>query len=172
MMPKMKNRYMSMLLSALLCFSNSFTAIQAEETVPEEPEVLETVEEQQEPEEVSENEIITDQSLTEEQGTEETDSVLEGLPSEPVPYEETETADPETTAEEILIPEVTEEPQAELSADQEDTTWQRSFYYKLENGHLVLNRVNTRSSCYLGTASDVIVPAQAVINGVTYITEL
>ena len=173
MMPKMKNRYMSMLLSTLLCFSNSFTAIQAEEeTVPEEPEVLEAVEEQQEPEEVSESEIIIDQSLTEEQGTEETDSVLEELPPEPVPDEETETADPETTAEEILIPEVTEEPQAELSADQEDTTWQRSFYYKLENGHLVLNRVNTRSSCYLGTASDVIVPAQAVINGVTYITEL
>ncbi|MBR6158122.1 MAG: BspA family leucine-rich repeat surface protein, partial [Lachnospiraceae bacterium] len=147
--------------------------IQAEEeTVPEEPEVLEAVEEQQEPEEVSENEIITDQSLTEEQGTEETDSVLEGLPSETVPYEETEPADPETTAEEILIPEVTEEPQAELSADQEDTTWQRSFYYKLENGHLVLIRYNNQYSCYKGTDTDVTVPAQAVIDGVSYTTEL
>ena len=158
MMPKMKNQYMSMVLSALICFSNSFTVIQAEEeTVPEEPEVLETVEEQREREEVSENEVISEQTLS----------------VEPTLDEETVLTDTEMeTTEESEIPETMEELQTELFADREDTTWQNDFNYKLENGHLILHVPDGQYSCYKGSSTNVTIPAQAVIDGVSYITEL
>ncbi len=174
MMSKMKNRYMSMILSVMMCFSNSFTVIQAEEeTIPEEPEVLETLEEQQEADEVPESEIISDPELTDNQETEETDAVEETLPEELFLEEETELNESEMNeVEEVELPQMTEEPQGELFADQEDTTWQNDFYYGLVGDHIQLNRLNASYSCYKGTAVDVTVPAHAVINGVTYTTEL
>ncbi|MCR5450730.1 MAG: Ig-like domain-containing protein [Solobacterium sp.] len=140
-MPKMIKRYISWLLSALMCFNSSFTVTHAEEPVQtEEPENLEVMEEEQtqseQPETAEEISIeveekspeTTEEELTVEENQEELPE--ETVESDEIVVEETEeTPEPEqeqteeeTTlpAEETAEPETTETP-AEETAEPEET---------------------------------------------------
>ena len=176
-MPKMTKKYISWMLSALMCFNSSFTVIQAEESAQtEKPEILEMMEEtktQNEQPEAAVTETVeepaeeiaaqTEETAepTEEVLPEETEVAVEETEETPepeqekageettLPAEETEEPEPtETAVEEATEPVEVEEDDTELAA----TTDPSDFTY----------RVNSDGSAtitgYNGDEEDVITP--------------
>ena len=138
-MLKMTKKYISWMLSVLMCFNNSFVVTQAEEPVQtEEPEILEVTEEEQtqneqsetveetsieegeEVPETSEEEIAGDGNLEEvpEETTESVEIVAEETEETPEP--EQEQTEEEPVSEETAEPEPAETP-AEETAESEPT---------------------------------------------------
>ena len=97
-MPKMTKKYISWMLSALMCFNSSFTVIQAEEETPAEEQGNQEVIEEKKVEEITE---VTEQEDPQEKTVEET---------------------PEVVLEEDLETEVTSEDEENLETMEEDTT--------------------------------------------------
>lgn len=164
-MPKMTKRYISWMLSILMCFSNSFTVGQAEEPVQtEEPEHLDVMEEEHIQNEQSEtveeisieekdksSDISVEEILDEE--NEETLSEEVTVPAENIAEETKETTEPEReqTEEETALPaEETAEPDDELNvapeAELEELTEDSSSDDALEEIEIIAEEENETNS--------------------------
>ena len=177
-MPKMTKKYISWMLSALMCFNSSFTVIRAEEEtsaeeqgsqeVIEEEKVQEVLEEQQIEEKFEEEPGITEEGsaeTVEEESTEEgEDNGLEILPDEIVTNlleDEVETIEQESVEdqEEIAEEELQEEVIAEEGQDYSElyATPASSFTYTISNEEVTITQYTG------GNYTIVIIPSE--ING-------
>ena len=120
-MPEMTKKYISWMLSALMCFNSSFTVIQAEEETPDEDQKSQEVIE----EHVEEIAEVTEQEDSQEDIAEETtEEVLEE----------------ETGEEKDLVTEVVSEDEENLEAAEQDPTeikgdeiWKEEAYQSMHS---------------------------------------
>ncbi len=115
-MPKMTKKYISLILSALVCFNNSFSVIQAEEetVLEEEPVVQEVLKEEQTKEKFEEEPVITEEAEEGSADTVDDESLEEGednesetIPDEAASKNET-VVDPSEDEEETVLEEPAE----------------------------------------------------------------